>query len=213
MLPHLVLRWITEYAYVGIFSLLMLGIVGLPVPDETLLTFSGYLIYKGQLHFAPTLFAAFLGSISGITLSYGLGFIVGGALINKFGSFIHLTPENLVRVHYWFGRCGKWTLVIGYFMPGMRHVTAVAAGASRLSWPVFALFAYAGGFLWSIIFIALGYFLGEKWAAMSAEVQRYLLVGSAVLVVIVLLYLLVQYTRRKGIFRSDNTNVRRETGQ
>ncbi|MDZ7302200.1 MAG: DedA family protein [candidate division KSB1 bacterium] len=206
MLPHFVLHWIAEYAYAGVFSLLMLGIVGLPIPDETLLTFSGYLIYKGQLHFVPTLVAAFLGSICGITLSYGLGRIVGVAMINKFGSFIHLTPENLARVHYWFDRFGKWTLMIGYFIPGVRHVTAIVAGASKRGWLVFALFAYAGGFLWSVIFIALGFWGGEEWAAMPAEVQRYLLIGSAVMLVIVFLYVLVQHRRGKKNFRFDVTN-------
>lgn len=205
MLPHIVLHWITAYAYAGIFSLLVLGIVGLPVPDETLLTFSGYLIYKGQLHFVPTLFAAFLGSICGITLSYGLGFIVGVTVINKFGSFIQLTPDNLARVHSWFDRFGKWTLMIGYFIPGVRHLTAVVAGTSKLRWPVFALFAYSGGFLWSVIFITLGYFLGEKWAAMSAAVQHYLLIGSAVIAVIVFLYIIIHGKLAKN-FRSDDTN-------
>lgn len=205
MLPHIVLHWITAYAYAGIFSLLVLGIVGLPVPDETLLTFSGYLIYKGQLHFVPTLFAAFLGSICGITLSYGLGFIVGVTVINKFGSFIQLTPDNLARVHSWFDRFGKWTLMIGYFIPGVRHLTAVVAGTSKLRWPVFALFAYSGGFLWSVIFITLGYFLGEKWAATSAAVQHYLLIGSAVIAVIVFLYIIIHGKLAKN-FRSDDTN-------
>ena len=37
-----VLHWISQYGYPAIFCLLMLGIVGLPVPDETLLTFTGY---------------------------------------------------------------------------------------------------------------------------------------------------------------------------
>ncbi len=47
-MEHQVLEWITQYGYLAIFCLLMFGIVGLPVPDETLLTFSGYLIYKGS---------------------------------------------------------------------------------------------------------------------------------------------------------------------
>lgn len=38
-------EWITHYGYVAIFVLLMLGIVGLPVPDEALLTFVGYLSF------------------------------------------------------------------------------------------------------------------------------------------------------------------------
>jgi membrane protein DedA with SNARE-associated domain len=40
-----ILAWITEYGYAAIVGLLMLGIVGLPVPDETLLTFTGYLVF------------------------------------------------------------------------------------------------------------------------------------------------------------------------
>ena len=38
-----VILWITEYGYIALFFLLMLGIVGLPIPDETIMVFSGYL--------------------------------------------------------------------------------------------------------------------------------------------------------------------------
>ena len=53
-------QWITQHGYAGIFSLLIFGIVGLPVPDEWLLTFSGYLVFKHTLVFLPTFLAAFL---------------------------------------------------------------------------------------------------------------------------------------------------------
>jgi membrane protein DedA with SNARE-associated domain len=36
-----VFGWIANYSYVGIFGLLRLGVVGAPIPDETLLVFSG----------------------------------------------------------------------------------------------------------------------------------------------------------------------------
>ena len=35
------LAWLTQHGYSGLFFLLMLGIVGLPIPDETLLVFCG----------------------------------------------------------------------------------------------------------------------------------------------------------------------------
>ena len=44
-----VLAWITQYGYLAIFFLLVFGIIGLPIPDETMLTFSGYLVYMGHL--------------------------------------------------------------------------------------------------------------------------------------------------------------------
>ena len=43
---EIITQWISHYGYFGLFSLLMLGIVGLPVPDETLLTFAGYLVVE-----------------------------------------------------------------------------------------------------------------------------------------------------------------------
>ena len=45
-----VFAWIAQYGYGAIFLLLMLGVVGLPVPDETLLVYCGYLISKGVMH-------------------------------------------------------------------------------------------------------------------------------------------------------------------
>jgi membrane protein DedA with SNARE-associated domain len=79
-----VLAWITQYGYLAIFSLLVLGIVGLPVPDETLLTFTGYLVYSGHLSLPIAYAAAFCGSACGITLSYALGRWFGLSLIHRY---------------------------------------------------------------------------------------------------------------------------------
>ena len=38
-------HWISTYGYPAIFVLLVFGIVGLPVPDETLLTFTGITVW------------------------------------------------------------------------------------------------------------------------------------------------------------------------
>ena len=59
---HMLFPWVSHYGYAALFGLLMVGIVGLPVPDETLLTFSGYLISKGKFHPALAFAAGFGGS-------------------------------------------------------------------------------------------------------------------------------------------------------
>lgn len=175
---ELVNEWIAQYGYAGIFSLLVLGIVGLPVPDETLLVFSGYLVYRGQLHLLPTIAAAFLGSLCGISVSYTLGRLTGYFFIEKYGSKVHIKMERVHQVREWFRRLGRFALTFGYFIPGVRHLTAYVAGASELEAPVFALFAYAGALLWSTSFILLGYFLGEQWNRVSGQVHRYLAIGG-----------------------------------
>jgi membrane protein DedA with SNARE-associated domain len=92
-----IMHWIAHYGYLALFGLLRLGIVGLPVPGETLLTFAGYLIFRGKFALLPTLAAAFFGSVCGMSLSYGLGRTLGRALVERLGHRLHLPPEGWTR--------------------------------------------------------------------------------------------------------------------
>lgn len=169
-----VLAWITQYGYLAVFALLMFGIVGLPVPDETLLTFCGFLVFKGRLSPSLAFGAAFAGSACGITLSYVLGRTFGLALIHRYGRYARITEDHVQKAHAWFARVGHWGLTFGYFIPGVRHLTAYAAGISAVEPHQFALFAYTGGILWVTVFLSLGYFLGERWKAVERNVHHYL---------------------------------------
>jgi membrane protein DedA with SNARE-associated domain len=188
-------HWIDLYGYAGLFFALVFGIVGLPVPDESLLTLSGYLVSVGRFQFIPTFTVAALGSLTGITISYWIGRAGGYRLIHKYGPRVHLTEERLLKVNRWFDRIGKWTLTVGYFIPGVRHFTALVAGASKLRYPVFAVFAYSGGLIWALTFITLGYSLGETWSANFHAGYRVPLAIAAVLVFIAIA--LIWYFRRR----------------
>ena len=169
-----VLAWVTQYGYLAIFALLVFGIVGLPVPDETLLTITGILVSKGRLSLPLAIGSALAGSLTGITISYLLGRKFGLPLIHRYGRYLRITQEHVQKAHAWFARAGHWSLTFGYFIPGVRHVTAYAAGMSDLEPPQFALFAYSGGCLWVVSFIGLGCFLGERWEAVEKNIHHYL---------------------------------------
>ena len=199
---EIALQWIMRHGYAGIFSLLVFGIVGLPVPDEWLLTFSGYLIFRQTLKFFPTFAAAFLGSACGITVSYTLGRIFDSVVLVRYGWVFHLTPERLKRVHTWFERRGRWTLLVGYFIPGVRHLTGYVAGASELSYVNFALFAYTGAFCWAAVFITLGYVLGEEWDRVIGSLHQVTLLVAAVVAACIAAYAGFLYFRRKRLLGS-----------
>ena len=186
------LQWISQYGYLGIFCLLMFGIIGLPIPDEVLLAFSGYLVFKGQLALAPTIASAFLGSICGVSVSYAIGRTGGSFLVRNYGSWLHVTQEKIDRVHEWLEHAGKWGLLIGYFIPGVRHLGALVAGTSLLRYPVFAAYAYTGGLLWSSIFISTGFFLGKEWIKISASIHRWMLIAVTVGGCMLLVYYVLQ---------------------
>ncbi len=185
--------WISHYGYLGIVSLLMLGIVGLPVPDETLLTFVGFLCYRGELHLPSAVAAAFGGSICGISLSYVIGRTGGVYLVKKYGRIVHITDERLEKARRWFNRAGKWALFFGYFIPGVRHLTAYVAGTSKVSFPVFAGFSYCGGLVWSLTFISLGYAAGSQWYGASSMSHKVLPVFLPLAAMLAVLYGLSRY--------------------
>ena len=189
MSSHLLLHWLNAYGYYALFGSMVFGIVGLPVPDETILTLAGYLVLKGRLEFLPAYISALLGSATGITVSYLIGRSGGVRLVSRYGKHLHLTGERLNSVNAWFTRVGKWALTIGYFVPGVRHLTALTAGTSKVRYPVFALFAYSGAVLWSLAFISLGYFLGQAGADVVNSHDRWLIALLALLIFALILTL------------------------
>lgn len=173
------LSWLTQllshYGYPALFTLLVFGVVGLPVPDETLLAFCGYLIFKGRLRFEWTLLAGFCGSAGGITISYLFGARYGHQIVARFGKYVHLTIERFERIEHRFQRTGAPLLTIGYFVPGVRHVTALVAGVSELPYRKFAIFAYLGAAIWVSSFLTMGYFLGDGWQHSSETIHKWIL--------------------------------------
>ena len=197
MLTETILRWVTEYGYIGIFSLLALGIIGAPIPDEGVLAFAGYLVYEGKLQLFPILAAAFLGSACGITLSYGLGRTVGIYLISRFGHTVHITGDKITLPHTWYDHVGKWGLLFGFYLPGVRHLIGFGAGITKLPVSVFARFAFTGAFIWSVTFVSAGYFLGREWTLVFEKIRPTLMTSSIVIVSLLLLYIFGQQLLRQ----------------
>lgn len=156
--------WLLEYGSVALFLLLALGIVALPIPDETLMVISGVMIHQGHLYALPIIIAAYLGSMCGITFSYFIGRTAGHYILKRYGKWIGINEKKMQKAHDWYEYLGKWTLTFGYFIPGVRHVTGIFAGMTELEYPVFAVFAYTGAFLWATVFLSIGYFFGPYWS-------------------------------------------------
>lgn len=188
------------YGYFAIFGLLVLGIVGLPVPDEFLLTSCGFLIFQNHLRPVPAFFSALAGSMSGITCSYVIGRTVGWKFLHsRAGRLLHVKEDHIRRVHDWFEHLGHWALMIGYFVPGVRHFTAIVAGTSKLELRSFALFAYSGATLWVSTFLFIGYHFGERWPQILALVERHLKLASMAVGAALVVYAVFRFFTRKKL--------------
>lgn len=197
-MAELIFDWVSNYGYGAIFALLVFGIVGLPIPDETMLVFCGYLIWRGNLRAVPTLLVAMAGSMCGITVSYLIGRTLGIGFVHKYGRYVRLTESRLDAVHRWFNRIGHWALFVGYYIAGVRHFTAIVAGTSTLEYRNFAAYAYSGAAVWVTTFLALGYYLGEHWKQVFETIHRNLHAASAILVIAAAAFLIYRWRRNRA---------------
>ena len=193
--------WLNQYGALAIFTLLALGIIALPIPEETLMVLAGILMSNDQLNIPSTIIAAYLGSMFGITVSYLIGKTAGNYFLNKYGPWIGLTESKFLKVQSWFEHYGKWTLSFGYFIAGLRHLTGIFAGVMGLGYRQFAMYAYGGAFVWASTFLSIGYFFGDYWMSAYATVTGYveeIIIAILAIIVIVASILIYKKFKKNG---------------
>ncbi len=194
------IEMVSSYGYIALFGLLAIGIVGLPVPDETLMVLTGYFVSIGTFSYTTSLVVCFAGSMTGMIVSYSIGRHLGKPVMHRYGRWIHLTPKRLAIADLWFHKYGVWTVAFGYFVPGLRHFTCYLAGVSGIRLWRYLLFAGSGALIWCTTFITLGYYVGENWETILEAVHRYVGVSViAVIAVAVLIVVIVIRVRRKPL--------------
>ncbi|MGG0657272.1 DedA family protein [Rummeliibacillus pycnus] len=190
---------IEHFGYFGIIIVLVGGIVGVPIPDEVLLTYVGYNVFQGKLSYIISLISAFIGATGGISLSYFVGYKFGLPLLKKFGPKFHITEEKIDKTSALFYKIGPALLLIGYFIPGVRHLTAYIAAIDKYPFKKFVGYAYTGALLWSFTFITLGKILGEEWHKIGFYLSKYHVYPILVIVLsmIIIVYLFLKKKSNK----------------
>ncbi len=99
------LVWIHNYEYP---ARVVLRIIRLPIPDKTLPLFVGHLSFKSTRPLPLSLSIAVLGSSFGITISYGLGHLLGSRVPMTFGPWLHISPTHFLTAQRWIRQWGKY---------------------------------------------------------------------------------------------------------
>jgi membrane protein DedA with SNARE-associated domain len=184
--------FVSHHGYLAIFLLLAPGTFGIPVPDEFLLTFIGYLVLREDLQLIPALAVVVAGAILGITLDYWVGRAAGAKLIREAGAYGSIKPDKFERLKERLRRCGGWVLFLGYFIPGVRHWVAIAAGITGFPLAGFTMFAYSGALAWSMGYIFLGYFWGREADLLVERIGGHGQMAAGLIATLILGYLLIR---------------------
>jgi membrane protein DedA with SNARE-associated domain len=152
-----ILSLIDQYGYLVIFFGVMLESVGIPLPGETILIAAGFLVHQGTLDPGETITFGVLGTIVGNQIGYWAGRQGGRPFVLRWGRYVGVTRQRLVRVEAFFARQGGRAVFLARFIPGLRAFGALAAGISRMHWETFLFYNVLAGALWASASILLGY--------------------------------------------------------
>jgi membrane-associated protein len=155
----------SQIGYPVLFALIFGESAGVPLPGETALLTAGVLAGDGRLSLPFVIGAAVAAAVAGDTLGYWLGRRGGRAVLQHRGPFAAIRAHALEHGERFFERHGAKTVFLGRFVPGVRIVAAVLAGAGAMPWPRFAIYNLSGAFVWAATVASLASLVGPTVAA------------------------------------------------
>lgn len=173
-----VIAWVGDYGYFALFLCLFLGIVGLPINDETLVMLAGFVAATGLLKTLPAFLVTYAGVLSGMNIGFFLGRWFGMRVLDRWTASSPRVRRQVERSRRWLDRRGALVIWLTYFVPGVRHVVPYLIGVGQMSYVRFAGIAFSGGLVWTALFFGVGYGVGENWRQVADALHQYALIAG-----------------------------------
>jgi membrane protein DedA with SNARE-associated domain len=158
----LISAYIEHFTYAGLFVILMLCGLGLPMPEDVALLAGGFLVHKGVTRYPVTLVVALLGVIAGDNSLFLIGRGVGSNLLAYLGLKKPGADNQMERVEAFMRRYGHLAIFYARFLAGFRAVIYLSAGTLKVPWSRFAFYDFAGAAISVPVVVTLGYLFGGQ---------------------------------------------------
>jgi membrane protein DedA with SNARE-associated domain len=167
---HGVAHLIHSYGLLVVAAFIGLESVGVPLPGETALIVGSVIAGKThELNIVAVILTAALASLIGRILGYLVGAQFGYWLLLRYGSYVRITEARIKLGQYLFLKHGGIIIIVAQFLPVLRSIAGVLAGANRMPWRHFLAASAVGVSLWSGLFGIAAYSFGEQFAHLAAS--------------------------------------------
>jgi membrane-associated protein len=203
--PQGILRFISDllltHGYVVIFIGAALDNFGLPASGDVVLFAGGWFSNLGRVALPLVMLSGFGGALVSDNAVYWVGRIGGRPLINRVLKmrFLHflINEGTLEKVERYFEAHGGKMVFVGRFGPGLRSMTPLFAGVSRMKYYKFLPYNFSAAAVWAVAYTLVGYVFGSYWGELLAVAKSFGY-GIVALVALVLgAFLLRRFLRRE----------------
>ena len=195
--------------YVGVAIAIGLETFVPIIPSEVIVPMAGWKVSQSAadpsvlepLTHAPwsflvALLVATIGAVAGSLAGYLIGAWGGRPLLDRWGRYVHIHPEDLDRADAWFAKHGDWAVLVGRLVPLVRALINYPAGVARMPLGRFLLFSALGSLPWNALLLLAGFLLGENYRHLYEAVRPFEYVIYA-LVLLGIGWLVYRWLRRR----------------
>ena len=210
--PSGVLDFVTglllAHGYLVIFLGAALDNFGLPSSGDIVLFAGGFFANNGDAALPLVMLCGFGGALVSDNSVYWIGRIGGRPLIYRILKIrlLHflINEKSLEKVERYFDSHGGKTVFVGRFGPGLRSMTPLFAGVTRMKYYRFLPYNVAAGFVWAVAYSLIGFIFGQYWNELLAVARSFGFSVVALVALVVVAFLLRRRYRRKKASRDDS---------
>jgi membrane protein DedA with SNARE-associated domain len=194
-------------AYIAVFCLVFAEdalFIGFVIPGETAAVLGGVVASRGEVQLGAMMALVVAAAIVGDSVGYEVGKHLGSRILKTRALARHSgklqNAQDLLR------RRGGSAVFLGRFTAFFRAVMPALAGTSRMPYGRFLAYNAAGGVVWGIGFVLLGFLAGNSYEAVAQAAGR----DIAVVIAAVAVAALVAWHFRSRRRRQDRRAAGRQ---
>ena len=198
--------FVEQFTYLGIFAVLLLGSLGVPIPEEMPIIAAAVLTHAGLARWWLALPVCLLGVLSGDMVLYWVGRQWGEHVLNWRVVRLVLTPQREQWLQAAYRRHALKTIVTARHVMGLRAAAFLTAGNAGVPFWKFVV-ADAGAAVLGVPFLfGMAYFFIDEITALVADVhrvERWLALAGLLVLMVVLVAGVWRWKRRLGTERLE----------
>ncbi len=167
-------------------------LIGMFLPGDSLLFAAGLLAESGFFSIGPLMMVVVAAAILGDSAGYWFGKKVGDHLYDREDSRF-FKKEYLKRTERFYKKYGGRALILARFVPIVRTLTPILAGAGSMTYRKFLSYNIVGGILWGAGMTLFGFLFGS----IIPDSEKYIVPISLIIIVLSLFPILLNMTRGK----------------
>ena len=168
-----------------------------PLPTDAVVAFGSFLAARGQGNPWATFLVTWLSNVAGAAGMYWAGRKYGRSVLTK-GFAKWIGPDAEIRLERSYRKYGLAALFVSRFLPAVRAVVPVFAGAAKLPFlPVISIMGLASG-IWYAFLTIVAFRAGSDWEALQSTIANYSRAITVMAVVMVAVGAAIWWKKRRS---------------